>query len=238
MVRKNDVAERAAVFAKEKAKEIREYNFNDFEDEDLKRQFKKLSALDYYALSEEKYKELLNVVDGMQSNYAKVKVCDYVDKTKCNLSLEPEITEKFQKSRDPEELKYYWTKWYDAAGTPAKDNFLRYVELANEAAKLNSKIFNFIHSFTPIKTILNILFLLKISHHKLNPGWTSTRTTHLKNNLMKFLQNSNHYIFKYTHMFAIVYVNITDLMLLHSINPYPCICSVMFGDKRGRKLSI
>lgn len=147
IARKNDVAEKAAVFAKEKAKEIREFNFNDFEDEDLKRQFKKLSALDYFALSEEKYKELLNVVDGMQSNYAKVKVCDYVDKTKCDLSLEPEITEKFQKSRDPEELKYYWTQWYDAAGTPAKGNFLRYAELANEAAKLNSNIYNVIRYF-------------------------------------------------------------------------------------------
>lgn len=139
---KNDVAAKAAIFAREKAKEIREFNFNAFKDEDLKRQFKKLSTLDYFALSDEKYKELLNVIDEMQSNYAKVKVCDYKDATKCDLSLEPEISAKFEKSHDPEELKYYWTKWYDAAGTPSKANFLRYTELVNEAARLNSnKIF-------------------------------------------------------------------------------------------------
>uniref|UniRef100_A0A8W7P386 Angiotensin-converting enzyme n=1 Tax=Anopheles coluzzii TaxID=1518534 RepID=A0A8W7P386_ANOCL len=51
----------------------------------------------------------------MQENYAKVKVCDYRDNSKCDLALEPELTEIMATSRDPEELKYYWQQWYDAA---------------------------------------------------------------------------------------------------------------------------
>lgn len=73
----------------------------------------------------------------MESNYAKVKVCDFKDPTKCNLALEPELTEKFIHSRDPEELKYYWQQWYDKAGTAVRDSYKRYVELNTEAAKAN-----------------------------------------------------------------------------------------------------
>lgn len=142
MIAKNEVATKVAIYVKEKAKKIRAFNYEAFTDEDLKRQFKKLSALDYFALTEVKYKELLDVVNAMESNYAKVKLCSYKDNTKCDLSLEPEITERFSQSRDAEELKYYWTKWYDAAGAPVKKQFLRYVELANEAAVLNSKFLN------------------------------------------------------------------------------------------------
>ena len=88
----------------------------------------------------------------MSSNYATVKVCDFNDPTKCDLSLEPEIDEIIAKSRDPEELKYYWKQWYDKAGAPTREDFQTYVDLSREAALLNSeyiiKIFdNFEKSF-------------------------------------------------------------------------------------------
>lgn len=50
-----------------------------------------------------------------------------------------ELTEILSKSEDPEELKYYWTQWYDMAGTPVRSLFDKYVELNKEAAVLNSK---------------------------------------------------------------------------------------------------
>lgn len=48
-----------------------------------------------------------------------------------------DITEIFAKSQDPEELKHTWLQWHDAAGAPARNNFTQYVQLDNEAAKLN-----------------------------------------------------------------------------------------------------
>lgn len=41
-------------------------------------------------------------------------------------------------SNDPDELKYYWKEWYDAAGTPMRKSFHRYIELNRESAILNS----------------------------------------------------------------------------------------------------
>jgi peptidyl-dipeptidase A len=119
------------------AKKLNTFDWRNFKDADLKRKFKKLSKLDYAALPEAKYKELLGALSSMQSNYAKVKVCDYNDKTKCDLALEPELTEILISSRDPEELKYYWLEWYNRAGAPTKEDFKKYVALNREAALMN-----------------------------------------------------------------------------------------------------
>lgn len=53
-----------------------------------------------------------------------------------------ELTEILLKSEDPEELKYYWTQWYDLAGTPTRKDFETYLQLNKEAANLNSEFDN------------------------------------------------------------------------------------------------
>lgn len=50
-----------------------------------------------------------------------------------------DITEIFAKSLDPEELKHTWVEWHKTAGAKARANFTQYVQLYNEAAKLNGK---------------------------------------------------------------------------------------------------
>lgn len=53
--------------------------------------------------------------------------------------LAPDLTEIFAKSQDPDELKQLWIEWHAVAGARAKHNFTEYVELYNEAAKLNGE---------------------------------------------------------------------------------------------------
>lgn len=77
------------IIRQDKAIEIRSYNFNVYKNEDLKRQFKKLSKLGYAALPIEKFKNLSNAITLMESNYAKVRICSYKNRTKCDLQLEP-----------------------------------------------------------------------------------------------------------------------------------------------------
>jgi len=100
----------------------------------------------------------------MQGIYGKATVCDYNNKTNCNLFLEPggynhkfncrlivesviyscvycifvEITERFVNSRDPEELKWLWEAWRNASGREVRKFYPTYVDLSNEAARLNS----------------------------------------------------------------------------------------------------
>lgn len=137
--KKNEVSADNAKFMKEVAKDIQKFNWRTYESDDVRRQFKMLSKLGYAALPESDYAELLETLSSMESNFAKVRVCDYKDKTKCDLSLDPEIEEVITKSRDPEELKYYWREFYDKAGTPTRQAFEKYIELNTKSAKLNSE---------------------------------------------------------------------------------------------------
>ncbi|XP_059056708.1 angiotensin-converting enzyme-like isoform X1 [Achroia grisella] len=117
--------------------ETKMYKWQIFQDNSLKRMFKKYCELGVSALPDDKYKQLMKSVSGMESNYATSKICSFKNETKCDLSLEPEITEIFAKSQDPEELKHTWIEWHKVAGAKARDNFTQYVQLYNEAAKLN-----------------------------------------------------------------------------------------------------
>ncbi|XP_051859054.1 angiotensin-converting enzyme-like [Drosophila albomicans] len=135
---KNELSADRAKFMKEVASDIQKFSWRTYQSEDIKRQFKSLSKLGYAALTEADYAEFLETISAMDSNYAKVKVCDYKNNTKCDLALEPEIEEVIQTSRDPEELKYYWVQFYDKAGTPVRSEFERYVELNTKAAILNN----------------------------------------------------------------------------------------------------
>lgn len=40
-------------------------------------------------------------------------------------------------SKDYDELLYYWQAWHEAIGPKLKNKYLRYVQLANLAARLN-----------------------------------------------------------------------------------------------------
>lgn len=49
-----------------------------------------------------------------------------------------ELTEILTKSRDPEELKHVWVQWRNAVGPKVKTMFQEYVQLSNDAARLNN----------------------------------------------------------------------------------------------------
>nr|QTY40901.1 venom polypeptide precursor [Doratifera vulnerans] len=128
-----DVAEKE----KEYWKETVTYLWREFEDEDLKRMFKKYSQLGTSALPEDLNQRLIQATTNMQTIYAKATICDYKDSSKCDYHVDPEVTDIFANSQDAEELKHAWVEWHRAAGAPSKGNFTEYVQMNNEAAKLN-----------------------------------------------------------------------------------------------------
>ena len=48
-----------------------------------------------------------------------------------------DLTEIIGSSRDPEELKYVWLSWRDQTGKTMRDDYKEFVQLINEAAKIN-----------------------------------------------------------------------------------------------------
>lgn len=136
-----------AKFMKEVSKDINKFNWRSFHSKDMRRQFRMLSELGYAALPETEFNELMDILSAMETNFAKVRVCDYQNHEKCNLALEPEIEEIMSHSRDPRALEYYWLQFYNAAGTPTRKWFERYIELNTLAAKLNSESLSSLWSF-------------------------------------------------------------------------------------------
>ncbi|XP_014260341.1 angiotensin-converting enzyme-like [Cimex lectularius] len=133
-----DTALETSIKVKKYWEETIKFPWQTFKDADLRRQFKQLSLLGTAALSDEKKKELNKLISDMGETYSKAKVCDYKDRTKCDLSLEPELLHVMATSRDPEELKYYWTEWREVSGKQYKDKYQKMVTLLNEAAVLNN----------------------------------------------------------------------------------------------------
>lgn len=123
---------------KENWLEVIKFNWNTFSDYDLKRQFKKYSKLGSDALPEEKLNRLNKITSEMEKIYSTAKICAFDNNSTCDLALEPELTQTLANSRNPEELKHVWVEWRNAVGPHCRLLFEEYVDLSNEAARLNN----------------------------------------------------------------------------------------------------
>lgn len=52
----------------------------------------------------------------------------------CDLSIDNDIPRIMERSRNEAELKYIWSAWHEKTGAPNRNNFMRYIDLANQAA--------------------------------------------------------------------------------------------------------
>ena len=65
------------------------YLWREFEDPDLRRMFQKYSRLGTSALPEDLNQRLIQAINNMKGTYAKATICDYKDRSKCDLHVEP-----------------------------------------------------------------------------------------------------------------------------------------------------
>lgn len=133
-----------AKFTKFTLSQLNLFDWRNFQNKTLRRMFKIKTDIGDSVLNEEDFSDLNAILSEMKLVFATAKVPSFspYDDGKL-LSLEPEISEIIETSRNPQELAYYWTKWHDNAGTPNNENFFRYVNLRNKAAKLNSESLEF-----------------------------------------------------------------------------------------------
>ncbi|XP_043462372.1 angiotensin-converting enzyme-like [Leptopilina heterotoma] len=137
LAEKIKVSSQAADYQKKLWKEVKEFPWKNLKDEDLKRQFSKISTIGTSALPENLFEEYENITSQMSKIYSTAKICELRNPTKCDLALEPEITELLATSRDADVLKHIWIEWRKVSAEKMKPFFPRYVELGNEAARLN-----------------------------------------------------------------------------------------------------
>lgn len=52
----------------------------------------------------------------------------------CDLGIDNDIPHIMEQSRNEPELKYIWSAWHEKTGPPNRNSFMRYIDLANQAA--------------------------------------------------------------------------------------------------------
>lgn len=116
-------------------------NHSAYVDEKIQRQLMYLTKLGISALNATRLTERTNALANMQKIYNTAVFCRY-NKTNCNASemitLDPEITEIMATSQNYDELKYTWEQWHNKSGALMRNDYKKYVEISNEAAKLNN----------------------------------------------------------------------------------------------------
>ncbi|XP_054156845.1 angiotensin-converting enzyme-like [Oppia nitens] len=133
----------------EKARDTATVRFNDFQKRQLsdtqrfnwstfepftKRQFEKLGVIGTAALDKDDEETYNKVTSNMETIYSTAKINV---KNRKDLSLEPDLTKIMAESDDYDELQEVWVNWRDATGSKMRDDFIKYYELGNKAAKLN-----------------------------------------------------------------------------------------------------
>ncbi|XP_011494543.1 PREDICTED: angiotensin-converting enzyme [Ceratosolen solmsi marchali] len=103
-----------------------------------RRQLKMIAVKGRNSLTDDKFNEMHHLIMEMKELYNRVKLCPYRKiGAACDLTFETDVAKIMSQSRDYDELLHYWQAWHEAVGPPLKNKYVRYVQLANQAAKLS-----------------------------------------------------------------------------------------------------
>ncbi|XP_055544079.1 angiotensin-converting enzyme-like [Wyeomyia smithii] len=124
-------------------------------DSSIRRQLGRIVQPGRCGLGEDKFAEITHVISLMKENYNNAKLCPFPGSqptftgsnsyrssnyvatysSYCDLKLEPDLVRIMESSRIEPELRHYWLSWHEKTGPPVKNTFMRYIDLANQAAE-------------------------------------------------------------------------------------------------------
>ncbi|CAM5078619.1 unnamed protein product [Eretmochelys imbricata] len=132
----NEAGAKWSAFYDEASNNASKYAINKIMDPIVKLQLQSLQDKGTSALSEEKYSELKTILSTMSTIYSTGTVCKPDDPFNC-LPLEPGLDAIMASSTDYSERLWAWQGWRAEVGKKMRPLYERYVELENEAARLN-----------------------------------------------------------------------------------------------------
>ncbi|VEN57412.1 unnamed protein product [Callosobruchus maculatus] len=135
--RKLNVDLKLASFQKEAHLNISRYQLNSISDINIQRESQLYLQLEEEVLSPQKYRRLKQIISEMITIYSTAKICHYNNPSKCDLVLQPDIEDIFSESSSEAELAYTWIQRRNAVGPKCRNLFQEYVQLTNEAARMN-----------------------------------------------------------------------------------------------------
>lgn len=133
LLKKENITILSATFSQTKMIELSQFNWRSFKNETLKRGFLRAVTLlgDSGIADQNKLYHWKRLKTDMNRIYTTAKI----DVNNANLTLEPNISNIFTKTRDYDVLKDVWKKWRDASGRKIRHLYKEYINLSNEATK-------------------------------------------------------------------------------------------------------
>uniref|UniRef100_UPI00402B0586 Angiotensin-converting enzyme, soluble form n=1 Tax=Homo sapiens TaxID=9606 RepID=UPI00402B0586 len=117
--------------------QARKFDVNQLQNTTIKRIIKKVQDLERAALPAQELEEYNKILLDMETTYSVATVCH--PQGSC-LQLEPDLTNVMATSRKYEDLLWAWEGWRDKAGRAILQFYPKYVELINQAARLNGYV--------------------------------------------------------------------------------------------------
>ncbi|XP_055331231.1 angiotensin-converting enzyme-like [Paramacrobiotus metropolitanus] len=145
-------AQLSANFSKIVAKMVQNFQVEKLKDLQLKRLHKMLTEIGDHSLEEADITELTSIVNHMNTVYNTATICfnatrsvetlESLTKSGCPKELQTAVEPVLNKYAenawdDPAKRKYLWKSWRDASGKQLRDNYTRYIDLKNKAARLS-----------------------------------------------------------------------------------------------------
>ncbi|XP_043859649.1 angiotensin-converting enzyme-like [Dromiciops gliroides] len=120
----------------QKAKSLYDHIWKNFTDPQLYKIISSVRTLGPANLPIDQRQTYNTLLSKMTSIYSSTKVC-FPNKTATCWALEPELTEILASSRSYTKLLFAWEGWHNAVGVPLKPEYEAFVNLSNEAYKLD-----------------------------------------------------------------------------------------------------
>lgn len=146
-------------------KRATEFDIHKIAETNVQRQLSRIIKQGRCGLSEERYNELTHVITLMKDTYNNAKICPFrgdnftvlsqIKETPmsnsenklenyvtgytgyCDLKLDPDLIRIIETGRNERELRYVWNEWRSKVGPPMRNTFMRYIDLANQAAQIH-----------------------------------------------------------------------------------------------------
>ncbi|XP_047437247.1 angiotensin-converting enzyme 2 [Mugil cephalus] len=132
----SEEGQRWGVFYSQMSEESQKFNINEIRDPEIILQLISLQDKGSGALSPDKAGHLSKVMSEMSTIYSTATVCMMDDPSNCQ-TLEPGLEHVMSHSRDYYERLHVWEGWRQQVGQKMRPLYEDYVDLKNEAAKLN-----------------------------------------------------------------------------------------------------
>ncbi|NXJ08219.1 ACE2 enzyme, partial [Odontophorus gujanensis] len=133
----SEAGARWAAFYEEASRNASRFPLADIQDAVTRLQIQSLQDRGSSVLSSEKYSRLNSVMNSMSTIYSTGTVCKATEPFNC-LVLEPGLDDIMAKSTDYHERLWAWEGWRADIGRMMRPLYEEYVELKNEAARLNN----------------------------------------------------------------------------------------------------